>query len=113
MTVAVVEESPLSLLLVAHEFEQAVSGGARHLQLALGRRCLPRVAGTHVLDELQPCCALPVVFHAIRPSISVDLLHFWTALYHPVLSQSSCVDSQKGSLPDVNLNIVFIPIVDA
>ena len=67
--VAVVQESPFSFLLVASQLDQAVGGGARHVQLALGYRCLPRVTCEHGLDQLSSRRAIPVVFHAKRPPL--------------------------------------------
>src|SRR5712692_3721248 len=61
--------SSLTSLVVASQFDQAIGGGARHVQLAQGNRCLPRVACEHGLDELQSRRALPMVFHALRPPI--------------------------------------------
>ena len=70
MTVAIVQKRSLSLLLVASKLSQAIGGGARHVQLALGQSFLPRVACEHRLDELQSPLALQMIFHPLRPSIS-------------------------------------------
>jgi hypothetical protein len=68
MSVPIIEKRSFSPFLITSQFDQAVGSGARHRQLALGYCCLPRVACTHTLNQLQSRTALGVVFHALRPS---------------------------------------------
>jgi len=70
MTMAIIQESQSSFLLVASQLDEAVGSRARDLQLALGNSGLPRVACKHRLDELQARGTIRAVFHPFHPSFS-------------------------------------------
>ncbi len=70
MTMAIIQESQSSFLLIACKLDEAVGSRARELQLALGSSGLPRVTCKHRLDELQARGTIRAVFHPFHPSFS-------------------------------------------
>src|SRR6266702_3927576 len=99
MTMAIIQESPCRSVFITSQFDQAVGGGARNVQLALAHGRLPRLACEQAPHDLQSRCAIWVVFHPFCPSISSRSRTLLGRLYHLTLFQSRCVASKKGSLP--------------
>src|SRR5437764_37357 len=70
MTMAIIKESFCHFVFITRQFDQAVGGGARNVQLALAHGRLPRLACEHTPDDLQSCRAIRMVFHPLCPSLS-------------------------------------------
>src|SRR5207302_2114787 len=58
-----------SFVFITCVLDQAIGGGPRYVQLALCCRRLPRLAGEHAPDKLQPCRTIKTIFHLFCPSI--------------------------------------------